>query len=170
MSELPGLESYIIYIIKKQKSVSFNIRIFYKRRSFEMGLTTQQNLGKNLKILRASKGVSQAEMSEYIGLTRSSYAQYELGNRMPDAYTLYVISRFYCISMDLLFVPNLSKFLSEMTYFQIDGDNSQLLIENFRRLSPFNKGRLVEYSQKLIEWDKFKEENLKQLEKHRQAD
>ena len=67
-------------------------------------------------------------------------------------------------------MPNLSKFLSEMTYFQIDGDNSQLLIENFRRLSPFNKGRLVEYSQKLIEWDKFKEENLKKLEKYRQTD
>ncbi len=134
-----------------------------------MGLSTQQNLGKNLKILRASKGVSQAEMSEHIGLTRSCYAQYELGNRMPDAHTLYVIAGFYHISMDLLFMSNLGKFLSEMTYFQIDGDNSQLLIENFRRLSPFNKGRLIEYSQKLIEWDKLKEENLKQLEKHRQT-
>lgn len=48
-----------------------------------MGLSTQQRLGQNLKILRASKDVNQNEMAEYIGLTRSSYAQYELGNRTP---------------------------------------------------------------------------------------
>ena len=107
-------------------------------------------------------------MAEYIGLTRSSYAQYELGNRTPDAHTLYAIAKFYKISIDLLFEPDLSKFLSEMTYSQIDGDNSQLLIDNFRQLSPFNKGRLVEYSQKLLEWDKIKEQNQKELEKRRQ--
>ena len=133
-----------------------------------MGLSTQQRLGQNLKILRASKDVNQNEMAEYIGLTRSSYAQYELGNRTPDANTLYAIAKFYKISIDLLFEPDLSKFLSEMTYSQIDGDNSQLLIDNFRRLSPFNKGRLVEYSQKLLEWDKIKEQNQKELEKRRQ--
>ena len=109
-------------------------------------------------------------MSEHIGLTRSSYAQYELGNRMPDAYTLYVIARFYHVSVDLLFEPNLNKFISEMAYFQSDGDNSQLLFENFKCLSPFNKGRLVEYSQKLLEWDKIKEKNQKELEKRRQTD
>lgn len=133
-----------------------------------MGLSTQQRLGQNLKILRASKDVNQNEMAEYIGLTRSSYAQYELGNRTPDAHTLYAIAKFYKISIDLLFEPDLSKFLSEMTYSQIDGDNSQLLIDNFRRLSPFNKGRHVEYSQKLLEWDKIKEQNQKELEKRRQ--
>ena len=134
-----------------------------------MGLSTQQRLGQNLKILRASKDVNQNEMAEYIGLTRSSYAQYELGNRTPDAPTLYAIAQFYKISIDLLFEPDLSKFLSEMTYSQIDGDNSQLLIDNFRRLSPFNKGRLVEYSQKLLEWDKIKEQNQKELDKRRQT-
>lgn len=133
-----------------------------------MGLSTQQRLGQNLKILRASKDVNQNEVAEYIGLTRSSYAQYELGNRTPDAHTLHAIAKFYKISIDLLFEPDLSKFLSEMTYSQIDGDNSQLLIDNFRQLSPFNKGRLVEYSQKLLEWDKIKEQNQKELEKRRQ--
>ena len=108
-----------------------------------MGLSTQQRLGQNLKILRASKDVNQNEMAEYIGLTRSSYAQYELGNRTPDAHTLYAIAKFYKISIDLLFEPDLSKFLSEMTYSQIDGDNSQLLIDNFRRLSPFKRADLL---------------------------
>lgn len=108
-----------------------------------MGLSTQQRLGQNLKILRASKDVNQNEMAEYIGLTRSSYAQYELGNRTPDAHTLYAIAKFYKISIDLLFEPDLSKFLSEMTYSQIDGDNSQLLIDNFRRLSPSTRADLL---------------------------
>ena len=68
-----------------------------------MGLSTQQRLGQNLKILRASKDVNQNEMAEYIGLTRSSYAQYELGNRTPDAHTLYAIAKFYKISIDFAF-------------------------------------------------------------------
>lgn len=133
-----------------------------------METSTQHCLGYNLKILRASKNVNQNELAEFIGLTRSSYAQYELGNRVPDAQTLRSIAQFYSISMDLLFEPDLKKFLSEMTYSQISGDNSQLLIDNFKQLSPFSKGRLVEYSEKLLEWDKIREKNLAELEKRRQ--
>lgn len=133
-----------------------------------METSTQQCLGYNLRVLRASKNVNQNELAEFIGLTRSSYAQYELGNRTPDAQTLRSIAQFYSVSMELLFEPNLKRFLSELTYSQLSGDNSQMLLDNFNRLSPFSKGRLVEYSEKLLEWDKIREQNLAELEKRRQ--
>ena len=37
-------------------------------------------------------------------------------------------------------------------------------------MSPFSKGRLIEFSEKLVEWDKIKENNLKALEGRRQVD
>ena len=134
-----------------------------------MNMTPQERLGYNLKILRTGRNVNQNILAEFVGLTRSAYAQYELGNRTPDAITLHLIAEFHEVSMDLLFESNLERFLSEMASFRMSGDSSQELIENYRCLSPFSKGRLIEYSQNLLAWDRLSEEDLARLEKHRQG-
>ena len=135
-----------------------------------MDVSAQKRLGRNLKLLRASKNITQNDMSELIGLTRSSYTQYELGNRIPDAETLYVIAKFFRIRMDLLFEPDIGKFLSEVAYSRTHSENDEKLMENYRQMSPFSKGRLIEFSEKLIEGDKIRESNLKALEDRRQVD
>ncbi len=134
-----------------------------------MNYSAPQRLGYNLKVLRASKNVNQNQLAEFIGLTRSSYAQYELGNRTPDAQTLRLIAQFYKISMDLFFESDVKRFLSEATYLQMNGDNCQLLMENFKALSPFSKGRLLEYSEKLLEGDRIRQRNMIELEKRRKV-
>ena len=134
-----------------------------------MNMTPQERLGYNLKILRTGRNVNQNILAEFVGLTRSAYAQYELGNRTPDAITLHLIAEFHEVSMDLLFESNLERFLSEMASFRMSGDSSQELIENYRCLSPFSKGRLIEYSQNLLAWDRLSEEDLARLEKNRQG-
>ena len=135
-----------------------------------MEVSAQKRLGRNLKLLRASKGINQSDMSELIGLTRSSYTQYELGNRIPDAETLYIILQFFHVQMELLFEPDIGKFLSEVTYYRMHSENDEKLMKNYRQMSPFSKGRLLEFSEKLVEWDKIKEKNLKALEDRRQVD
>ena len=72
--------------------------------------------------------------------------------------------------MDLLFEPEKAKFLSEVAYSRTHGENDEKLMENYRQMSPFSKGRLIEFSEKLVEWDKIKENNLKALEGRRQVD
>lgn len=135
-----------------------------------MDVSAQKRLGRNLKLLRASKNINQSDMSELIGLTRSSYTQYELGNRIPDAETLYVIAKFFGIRMDLLFEPDIGKFLSELAYCRTHSENDEKLMENYRQMSPFSKGRLIEFSETLLEGDKIRENNLKALENRRQVD
>lgn len=135
-----------------------------------MEVSAQRCLGRNLKLLRASRDINQSDMADLIGLARSSYTQYELGNRIPDAETLYIIAKFFRIRMDLFFEPEKAKFLSEVAYSRTHGENDEKLMENYRQMSPFLKGRLIEFSEKLVEWDKIKENNLKALEGRRQVD
>lgn len=127
-------------------------------------------LGNNLKLLRTTRNISQSDMAEVLGLTRSSYAQYELGNRMPDARILYEISRFFSFDMELLFEQNQSKFLSEISFAVIHSESDERLMENYHLMSPFSKGRLLEFSEKLVESDKIKENNLKSLQKRCRAE
>lgn len=128
------------------------------------------SLGKNLKLLRLSRDISQADMADALGLTRSSYAQYELGNRMPDARILFTVARFFKIDMELLFEGNQVRFLGEVVHSAGKSISDERLFENYRLLSPFSKGRLLEFSEKLVEWDRIKENNLKVLEDRRQAE
>jgi transcriptional regulator with XRE-family HTH domain len=51
------------------------------------------DFGNNLFRLRIKKGVTQAEMAYYAGVTRSSIGQYERGNKFPDITTLTDMAR-----------------------------------------------------------------------------
>lgn len=59
-------------------------------------------LPKRLINLRKSKKMTQEEFAKAIGITRSSYSQYELGNREPDYDILDKIAKFYDVTVDYL--------------------------------------------------------------------
>ncbi|MBR5229411.1 MAG: helix-turn-helix transcriptional regulator [Firmicutes bacterium] len=135
-----------------------------------MRISTQKNVGSNLRTFRMHKNMSQAAMADVAGLTRSLYVQYELGNRTPDAEALFEIARHFGINMDFFFEVNADKFIGEVVLARICKDGGTELMDNFSKLTPFSKGRLLEKSEQLIEWDKFKERNYIELEKRRKAE
>lgn len=53
-----------------------------------------------LKSLRTEKGLSQRQLADELGITRSAYANYEQGIREPDFATLAKLCRFFEISAD----------------------------------------------------------------------
>ena len=53
----------------------------------------QITLGKRIKQLRESKGVSQVELSHLIEIERSNMSRIESGNTNPSSYLLYNISQ-----------------------------------------------------------------------------
>lgn len=55
-----------------------------------------------LRDLRMARGLSQAEVSAALGLTRSAYANYEQGIREPSYETLRAICKFFNVSADFL--------------------------------------------------------------------
>jgi len=66
-----------------------------------MGLT-QLELGRRLAASRKVKGLSQEELAIEVGLSRSSLAQIELGNRGVDALELQVFARVLGFSLDAI--------------------------------------------------------------------
>lgn len=61
---------------------------------------------KRLKELRLTKGISQKEIAEYLGITVAAYSLYECGNREPKIAILRKIAEYYNVSVDDLLEMN----------------------------------------------------------------
>lgn len=129
-----------------------------------MNLNLQKSVGNNLKFLRTYHGLSQQRMAEAVNMTRSLYVQYELGNRTPDAEALFNIAQCFEIDMDLFFEQDSDAFLNGPTCSKMSSKSTFELLHNYHALSPFSKGRLLEYSEKLMEWDRQKAAHLHDVE------
>ena len=55
-----------------------------------------------LRYLREKKGLSQTEAAKKLGIVRTTYSNYEAGNREPDNETLRKLAEFYEVSVDYL--------------------------------------------------------------------
>ena len=56
----------------------------------------------NLKMLRKRKGVLQTDVADYLGVTRTSYTQYETGKRGLSAEMLSKLSDYFGVSIDVI--------------------------------------------------------------------
>ena len=45
-------------------------------------------LGKRIRVMRSSRGLTQAQLAEQIGVSSSTIAMYEIGKRVPDMDTV----------------------------------------------------------------------------------
>lgn len=60
-------------------------------------------IGKTLKSLRKSYGMTQAELAKELKLSRVNYTRYETDASRPDYEILIAIADFYKISLDEIF-------------------------------------------------------------------
>src|SRR5690606_375789 len=59
-------------------------------------------LGNRLRYLRKTLNLTQSELANTLGITRGTYAHYEIGKREPDYETLQKIADFFEVSTDYL--------------------------------------------------------------------
>jgi transcriptional regulator with XRE-family HTH domain len=59
-------------------------------------------LSDRIKKLRNSKGITQKQISEYLGVQCATYQRFEYGNRRPSLDTLILIADFFQVSIDYL--------------------------------------------------------------------
>ena len=62
-----------------------------------------------LKDLRKRKKLSQTELGQKLGISKSAISMYELGERMPDYEMLKSMSEFFNVSMDHLYGKSVSR-------------------------------------------------------------
>ncbi len=64
-------------------------------------------LGKKLKWLRTQQGLTQQAVAQKVGISRSSYAYYEVGKTHPLFLTLLKLARFFQVRVEYLIDDNL---------------------------------------------------------------
>lgn len=62
-------------------------------------------LAVTLRALRVNAGMKQDTVAKFLQISRSTYSYYELGVTTPDVSTLYLLSQFYHVPVDVFFVP-----------------------------------------------------------------
>lgn len=59
-------------------------------------------LGEILKSLRDEKGLKQVDIANFLGVSRTTYTQYETGKSEPDLATVNKLAGFFSVSVDYL--------------------------------------------------------------------
>lgn len=132
-----------------------------------MKIETQQRIARNLKIIRVSNGLNQTQMAEYSGVSRAVYLSYENGRRTPDAEVLFDIAVRFGLNMSVFFEKDYYRLLSHIENGELYDDGLVKLINNYKDLSSFAKGMLIERSECLKDWDRMREDKRKSLEEKR---
>ncbi len=100
---------------------------------------------RQLKIIRKQNELSQQQVADFLGISRSAYCGYETGRRSPDVATVIKLSEFYRLPLDKFFEKRIpAEYVYDDDYYEGQTDTrylSQLskserdLIVNFRKLN-----------------------------------
>ena len=91
-----------------------------------------------LKELRDSRHMSQQELGDLVGLSKSSIGYYEQGKHQPDLAMLETLARFFNVSVDYLMG------LSPLPRFELT-EKEQHLIKIYRQLPAEKRDILVDF-------------------------
>lgn len=109
-----------------------------------MDINTQLQFAHNIKSLRLHKSMSQLEMAKKFNLSRTSYAQYESGTRVPDMATLIEMANFFGVKMDSLLNADDKALINDVLLYNSMTQIEHELLETFALLSDYSKGKLLE--------------------------
>ena len=75
-----------------------------------------EEIGRNLKVQRALKDISQEKMAEELNISRSKISSWETGRREMSLYDAIIVSNYFNVSMDNLYNK---KLLNSEQFLQI---------------------------------------------------
>lgn len=119
---------------------------------------------RQLRIIRIQNGLTQQQIADVLGISRSAYCGYETGRRSPNLDILERLCEFYQIPYETMIGKIVTDYVFEDIYYEGQEDTrflSQLsrqereIIVNFRRLNKEDKAEAVNYfKEKLAEKNK----------------
>lgn len=89
----------------------------------------------NLKLLRNSMGISQEEMSQQIGVTRSSLSAYEVGTAVPSYENLIRFSDFFKVTIDKFLKKDLNELSARQLNELLEGNDIDITGNKIRVLA-----------------------------------
>ena len=89
-----------------------------------------------LAALRKERGLSQQQLSEKTGLSRSAIGMYETGKREPDMETLKALAEFFHVDMNTLTTGDSNSEMSELLEALRTRDDMRMLFKLAKDASP----------------------------------
>ena len=91
-------------------------------------------IGNNLKVLRENSGYTQKQISEFLGINRSAYANYESGERVAPMNVLEGVAKLFGVDLAVLFEEDAAKVQSMLLCaFRAEG----LSVEDMKQVAEF---------------------------------
>ena len=106
-------------------------------------------VAQNLVALRKSASLSQTQLAEKLRIGRSTYSQYEQGERLPDMTTMHGLAKIYKVKVDTIINSEMQIALSEHFLHQEYTSEETSILYLFNSLTDFSKGRLIEHAEAL---------------------
>ena len=111
-------------------------------------------IAKNIKLLRNISGLTQEQISELLHMSRTCYCNLEAGKKVPDFETIYVLSRFYNVSLDYMLAFDIAEHM--LSLLRMDHKETEALqfIEHYLKLSHGAKEQIRTRMSQLVEREK----------------
>lgn len=116
-----------------------------------MDMKTRMKIASNLHILRSIFGYTQTELSKKIHISRSIYAVYERGTKIPSMDIILNLADLYHIRVDTILQCDSTKFFNDLSLSNISDDYLNGLISIFHDLSPYLRDCLLKRAETLLE-------------------
>lgn len=113
-------------------------------------------LGARLKKLRSRQGLSQEELSKILGLTRGTYAHYEINKRQPDYDTLKKIADFFDVTLDYLITGNEKNISPDEMWQEFLNPKTQIFFKDLQNAPEEKIEELIRFWEFIKERDKSK--------------
>ena len=105
-------------------------------------------IGQRLKEIRKEKGFKAIEASRFLNVPQSTFATWESGKTEPNIETVMKLCEFYGVAGDILGALGFDGY-NENGSIRLNMTECQL-VENFRKLSTYNKETLLMLSERLL--------------------
>ena len=103
---------------------------------------------KRVRDLREDADMTQKQVAEKLFMHLTQYRRYECGESEIPLNIAINIARLYDVSLD--YISGISNDKKGLTRSNLS-DSETALVQNFRQLSPYSQGRLLERSEVLLE-------------------
>lgn len=105
-----------------------------------------KQFAENLLALREYKKLTKTQAAAELGIHRETYAAYESGARVPSFAATASIAAFFQVDLSDMLQKESKEIIAEKEYYDALESEERAFLHSYRRLSPFSKGRLIEFA------------------------
>ncbi len=109
----------------------------------------RKRFAENLRALREYKNLTKTQAAAELGIHRETYASYEDGQRVPSFAATVSIAEFFQVDLTDMLQRDAEDIIARKRFYDSLKNDEKAFLYNYRRLSPFSKGRLVEFAMTL---------------------